>query len=88
MLMRSISVFAVVLGLAGSTHAQTVPFQTPAEAKAWLSNANIAVAPPSFATLIGFDGDRFAAQAQRLDLAAEAVPLEEIFLALAGELTA
>ena len=32
-----------------------------------------------------FDAARFAAQAQRLDLTAEAVPLEEIFLALAGE---
>jgi len=32
-----------------------------------------------------FDAARFAVQAQGLDLAAEAVPLEEIFLSLVGE---
>ena len=51
-------VLAVLLGVATSAPAQPVPFKTPSEAKAWLSTANIAVAPTSFAMLIGFDGDR------------------------------
>ena len=51
-------VLAVLLGLTNGAAAQPVPFTTPSEAKAWLSNAGIAVAPASFATLIGFDGDR------------------------------
>ncbi len=51
-------VLAVLLGLTSSAAAQPVPFKTPSEAKAWLSNAGISVAPASFATLIGFDGDR------------------------------
>lgn len=57
--MRSpvVSAVMVVLGLAGTLHAQTAPFKTVAEAKAWLTTNNITAAPSSFATLIGFDGD-------------------------------
>lgn len=51
-------VLAVLLGAASGAAAQPVPFTTPSEAKVWLSNAGIAPAPASFATLIGFDGDR------------------------------
>lgn len=51
-------VLTVLLGVASSSHAQPAPFKTPSEAKAWLSDAGIAAAPASFATLIGFDGER------------------------------
>ena len=52
-----VSALMVVLGLAGTLHAQTAPFKTAAEAKTWLTTNNIAATPSSFATLIGFDGD-------------------------------
>ncbi len=51
-------VLAVLLGFATSAAAQPVPFKTASEAKAWLKDAGIAATPASFATLIGFDGDR------------------------------
>ena len=53
----AVSAVIVTLGLAGTLHAQPAPFKTAAEAKAWLAANNIAVAPSSFGTLIGFDGD-------------------------------
>ena len=40
-------VLAILLGLANSAPAQPVPFKTPSEAKAWLSNAGIAPVPAS-----------------------------------------
>ncbi len=51
-------ILTVLLGVASSTHAQPVPFTTPSEARAWLSNAGITPAPASFPMLIGFEGDR------------------------------
>lgn len=61
-----VSAVMVVLGLAGALHAQTAPFKTAAEARAWLATNNIAVAPSSFAALIGFDGDNVVTGVQAL----------------------
>lgn len=67
--LSAVTAVIVSLGLAGTLHAQPAPFKTPAEAKAWLAAHNITVAPSSFGTLIGFDGDTVVTGVRALLLA-------------------